>query len=232
MGPRSGLGRVRRDGVGSADEGIWEVRGPRRHFTHSKVMAWVALDRAVKAVEHFHVDGPVERWRRLRDTIHAQICHQGFDPHLNSFVQAYGTQELDASLLMTPLVGFSARLRPPGAGHRRGDRAPPHVGRPRVPLYEYLVGRWIAPGRGGLPGVYLLASRHLQAPWPQPGCAADLRAPPDLRNDVGLLSEEYDLQAQRLVGNFPQALSHIGLVTTALNLSHGEAAPAEERQRS
>jgi GH15 family glucan-1,4-alpha-glucosidase len=94
------------------DEGIWEIRGPRRNFTHSKVMEWVAMDRGVKAVEALQLDGPVERWRKLRDEIHAQVCREGFDSNLNSFVQYFGCKEVDASLLMIPLVGFLPAMDP------------------------------------------------------------------------------------------------------------------------
>jgi GH15 family glucan-1,4-alpha-glucosidase len=214
------------------DEGIWEVRGPRRHFTHSKVMAWVAMDRAVKAVEHFHVAGPVERWRLRRDTIHGQICRQGFDPHLHAFVQSYGAQELDASLLLMPLVGFLSASDP----RVRGTVAAIE----RHLLRDGLVYRYTsASSVDGLPpgeGAFLACTFWLADTYMLLGRAQDARRVferlLELRNDVGLLSEEYDLQAQRLVGNFPQALSHIGLVTTALNLSPQEAAPAEQRQQS
>jgi GH15 family glucan-1,4-alpha-glucosidase len=215
----------------SPDEGIWEVRGPRRHFTHSKVMAWVALDRAVKAVEHFHVDGPVARWRGLRDTIHEQVCRQGFDPALNSFVQSYGTQELDASLLLIPLVGFLPASDP----RVRGTVAAIE----RHLVRDGLVHRYTSTASvDGLPpgeGAFLACTCWLADTYKLLGRNRDARRIFErllaLRNDVGLLSEEYDLQAQRLVGNFPQALSHIGLVTTAMNLSPQEVGPAEERQQ-
>ncbi len=214
------------------DEGIWEVRGPRRHFTHSKVMAWVALDRAVKTVEHFQVDGPVERWRLLRDTIHEQICRQGFDPHLNAFVQSYGSQELDASLLLLPLVGFLPAADPRVQGTVAAIE--------RHLMRDGLVHRYTSTASvDGLPpgeGAFLACTFWLADTYMLLGRDQDARRLFErllaLRNDVGLLSEEYDLQAQRLVGNFPQALSHIGLVTTALNLSPQEAAPAEQRQQS
>ena len=144
------------------DEGIWEVRGPRRHFTHSKVMAWVAFDRAVKSVEQFGWDGPVDRWRRLRDEIHAEVCREGFDADRNTFTQYYGSRELDASVLLIPAVGFlpatdprvlgtidaiqreltagRARLPLPGRRDRRRSRRPARQGR-RVPAVQLLAGR-------------------------------------------------------------------------------------------
>ena len=116
------------------DEGIWEVRGGRRHFTHSKVMAWVAVDRAVKAAERFGLDGPVDEWKRLRAQIHEEVCRKGYDADRNTFTQYYGSQQLDASLLMIPLVGFPARDRRAGAGHGRGHRARAHARRLRDAL--------------------------------------------------------------------------------------------------
>ena len=214
------------------DEGIWEVRGPRRHFTHSKVMAWVALDRAIKTVEHFQVDGPVERWRLLRDTIHQQICQQGFDAARHTFVQSYGAQELDASLLLLPLVGFLPATDPRVQGTVAAIE--------RHLLRDGLVYRYTsAEAVDGLPpgeGAFLVCTCWLADTYMLLGRAQDARRLFErllaLRNDVGLLAEEYDPLAQRLVGNFPQALSHIGLVTTALNLSPQEPAPAEQRQQS
>ena len=214
------------------DEGIWEVRGPRRHFTHSKVMAWVALDRAIKTVEHFQVDGPVERWRLLRDTIHQQICQQGFDAARHTFVQSYGAQELDASLLLLPLVGFLPATDPRVQGTVAAIE--------RHLLRDGLVYRYTsAEAVDGLPpgeGAFLVCTCWLADTYMLLGRDQDARRLFErllaLRNDVGLLAEEYDPLAQRLVGNFPQALSHIGLVTTALNLSPQEPAPAEQRQQS
>jgi GH15 family glucan-1,4-alpha-glucosidase len=201
------------------DEGIWEVRGPPRHFTHSKVMAWVALDRAVKAIENFGVEGPVERWRQVRDAIHQQVCRLGFNEELGSFVQSYGSRELDASLLFMAVVGFLPASDP----RIRGTVAAIE----RYLLRDGFVARYdpresvdgLPPGEGAflactfwLADNYALMGRHSEAER----LFGRLLA---LRNDVGLLSEEYDSQSKRLVGNFPQAFSHIGLVNTALNLS-------------
>jgi GH15 family glucan-1,4-alpha-glucosidase len=213
------------------DEGIWEVRGPRRHFTHSKVMAWVAFDRAVKAVERFGCDGPVERWRALRDRVHDEVCRRGFDHRRGVFVQYYGSDRLDASLLMIPLVGFlpptDARVRGTveaierdlvvdGFVHRYAPAGAEHVdGLPAgegafLPCTFWLVDNLVVLGR--IAEARTLFGRLL-----------------GLCNDVGLLSEEYDPAHERLVGNFPQAFTHVTLVNSARNLSrHG--GPAEHRQ--
>jgi GH15 family glucan-1,4-alpha-glucosidase len=211
------------------DEGIWEVRGPRRHFTHSKIMAWVAVDRVIKAVENFRLDGPVEHWRQLRDAIHEQVCQQGFDPKLNSFVQCYDSQELDASLLMIPLVGFLPVSDPRMLGTVAAIE--------KRLMRDGLVFRYsTAEGVDGLPegeGAFLACTFWLADNYLLMGRHADARRAFDrvlgLCNDVGLLSEEYDPVARRLVGNFPQAFSHVGLVNTAMNLSPAAATPAEQR---
>ena len=210
------------------DEGIWEVRGPRQHFTHSKVMAWVAFDRAVKDAEEFKLDGPVERWRALRHEIHAEVCRHGFDPDLSSFVQAYGSRQLDASLLLLPVVGFL----PPEDPRILGTIAAVES---RL-LRDGLVLRYdTAEVSDGLPageGAFLPCSFWLADAYVLTGRTAEARALFErllgLRNDVGLLSEEYDVGARRLVGNFPQAFSHLALVNTAHNLSR-ISKPAEQR---
>jgi len=200
------------------DEGIWEVRGPRRHFTHSKVMAWVALDRMVKDVERFRLPGPVERWRGLRDAIHAEVCEKGYDSSRNTFVQDYGGTDLDASLLMMVLVGFL----PPGDPRIRGtveaiERELMRDGFvARYPTDPHVDG--LPPGEGAfLPCTFWLADNLVLL-----GRRADAHRVFErllgLCNDVGLLSEEYDPVAKRLVGNFPQAFSHVSLVNTACNL--------------
>jgi GH15 family glucan-1,4-alpha-glucosidase len=213
------------------DEGIWEVRGPRRHFTHSKVMAWVAMDRAVKAVERFQLEGPVQQWRQLRHAIHAEVCREGFDPDFNSFVQYYGTKDVDASLLMLPLVGFL----PPTDPRMRGTVA---AIQHRL-MAEGFVRRYIPdPAVEGLPpgeGAFLLCTFWLADNLALQGRADEARAIFErllaLRNDVGLLAEEYDPTAHRLVGNFPQAFSHVGLINTARNVTMA-GGPAEHRQNS
>jgi GH15 family glucan-1,4-alpha-glucosidase len=212
------------------DEGIWEVRGPRRHFTHSKVMAWVAFDRAVKAVERFGHDGPVDRWRAQRAALHDEVCARAWDESRGAFVQAYGSTALDASLLMIPLVGFLP------AGDPRVRRTVEAIER------ELVVGGFVwryhpedAPAVDGLPpgeGVFLPCSFWLADNLVLLGRKAEAEALFErllaLRNDVGLLSEEYDPNDHRLLGNFPQAFTHVALVNTARNLSRG-GGPAHSR---
>ncbi len=212
------------------DEGIWEVRGPRRHFTHSKVMAWVAFDRAVKGAEQFGLPGPVERWREMRDRTHASICERGFDPQLGSFVQSYGSKDLDASLLMLPLVGFlpasDARVRGTVAAIERSL------------LRDGFVARYTPhPEVDGLPpgeGTFLPCSFWLADNYALQGRRAEAVAMFDrlagLANDLGLLSEEYDPSLRRLLGNFPQAFSHVSLINTALTLAEPEG-PLEQRRQ-
>jgi GH15 family glucan-1,4-alpha-glucosidase len=212
------------------DEGIWEMRGPRRHFTHSKVMAWVAMDRAVRAVEELGHEGPAERWRTIRNEIHAEVCRLGFDPERNSFVQYYGSKNLDASLLMLPLVGFLPASDPRIQGTVEAIR--------RDLMRGSFVDRYpTAPELDGLPageGVFLLCTFWLADNLALQGRYDDAREIferlLELRNDVGLLSEEFDPETRRLVGNFPQAFSHVGLINTARNLARA-GGPAEDRQR-
>jgi GH15 family glucan-1,4-alpha-glucosidase len=213
------------------DEGIWEVRGPRRHFTHSKIMAWVAVDRTVKSMERFGLSGPLERCRKLRATIHEEVCRKGFDPKQNAFVQFYGAKDLDSSLLMIPLVGFL----PPSDPRVRGTV---HAIE-RDLMRDGLVARYSTkPEVDGLPsgeGAFLACSFWLADNFALLGRQDDavrlFEHLLDLRNDVGLLSEEYDPSKHRLVGNFPQAFSHVSLINTATNLSR-YAGPAEDRQHS
>ena len=209
------------------DEGIWEVRGPRRHFTHSKVMAWVALDRALKRVEKGHT-GPLDRWRKLRDRIHRDVCKHGFNRQRNAFVQHYGAEALDAALLMIPLVGFLSAHDQQVVGTLEAIR--------RELISEGLVIRYRTETNvDGLPageGVFLpcsfwlvdnlvLAGRHREA-------RELFERLVSLCNDVGLLSEEYDPAARRLLGNFPQAFTHVSLVNSVHNLSLPEG-PARNR---
>jgi GH15 family glucan-1,4-alpha-glucosidase len=213
------------------DEGIWEVRGPRRPFTHSKVMAWVALDRAVKAVERFGLEGPVERWRAVRGAVHDDVCRNGFDRELGAFVQYYGSKLLDASLLMIPLVGFLPATDPRMLGTVAAIQK--HL------TSDGLVARYqttpeldgLPPGEGAfLPCTFWLAD-NLALQGRQGEARALFQRLLDVRNDVGLLSEEYDPGARRLLGNFPQAFSHVGLINTARNLSR-RGGPAEHRKES
>jgi GH15 family glucan-1,4-alpha-glucosidase len=210
------------------DEGIWEVRGPRRAFTHSRVMAWVALDRAIKAIEQFGLEGPVERWRTVRARIHADVCRQGYDTGLGAFVQSYGSKLLDASLLMIPLVGFLPATDPRVVGTVDAIR--------RHLVTDGLVARYqTAPDVDGLPpgeGAFLACTFWLADNLALQGRRAEATVLFErllaLRNDVGLLSEEYDPVARRLLGNFPQAMSHMSLINTARNLIH-RGGPAEHR---
>lgn len=214
------------------DEGIWEVRGPRRHFTHSKVMAWVAFDRAIKTVEQFGLEGPVDRWRTLRDQVHAQVCQEGFDSKLGSFVQFPGSRHLDASLLMIPLVGFLPATDPRVRGTVEAIE--------RTLVTDGFVNRYtFDPDVDGLPpgeGAFLLCTFWLADNLALLGRHDEARRVFDqllaIRNDVGLLSEAYDPTARRMVGNFPQAFSHIGLVNTAYNLAQGAGGAASDRPHS
>lgn len=202
------------------DQGIWEVRGPPRHFTHSKVMVWVAFDRMVRMAEALSLDAPVERWRGVRDEVHAEVCGKGFDPELGSFTQSYGSRSLDASLLQIPLVGFlpadDPRVRGTVAAIERGL------------VSDGLVQRYDpAATDDGLDrqeeGTFLACSFWLVEAMHLEGRRAEARAFFErlltLRNDVGLLAEEYDTRLRRQVGNFPQAFSHEALVNAALVLA-------------
>ena len=201
------------------DDSVWEVRGGRRHFTYSKVMAWVAMDRAVKAIRRFSMDGPLEHWTALRDTIHADVCLHGFDRHRNSFVQYYGGSALDGSLLLLPLVGFLPPDDPRIVGTVQAIQAGlVHDGLVR----RYDTGAKID-GLEGAEGAFLACSFWLADNLAMMGRREEASELFEhllaLRNDVGLLAEEYDPIAKRLTGNFPQAFSHIALINTAHNLS-------------
>ncbi|HKN85480.1 MAG TPA: glycoside hydrolase family 15 protein [Nitrospiraceae bacterium] len=210
------------------DDGIWEVRGGRQHFTYSKVMAWVAFDRSIKSAEQFQLPGPVERWRAVADQIQQEVCNKGFNSDIGSFVQSYGSKDLDASVLLIPLVGFL----PP---------SDPRVSSTMAAIERHLMADGFvlrydpSSGKDGLPGregAFLACSFWLADNLVLTGRTDDARRLfeklIELRNDVGLLSEEYDPRAKRLVGNFPQAFSHLSLINTARNLS-GDRKPAEQR---
>lgn len=213
------------------DEGIWEIRGPRRQFTHSKVMAWVALDRAVKAVEQFGLEGDAAAWSAVRSEIHDDICLRGFNRERGAFTQCYGAYELDASLLMMPLVGFlpaaDPRIISTVEEIERELTVDGLVRRYQTKNSELLDG--LPPGEGTfLPCSFWLADcLYLM------GRTDDARALFErllsVRNDLGLLAEEYDPKAGRQLGNVPQAFSHVCLVNTAHNLSPKTLGPAEER---
>jgi GH15 family glucan-1,4-alpha-glucosidase len=210
------------------DEGIWEVRGGARHFTFSKIMAWVAFDRAIKSAEAFNLEGPLDRWRQQCRKIHDEVCRRGFDAELGSFVRSYGSKELDASLLLLPTVGFL----PPADPRVRGTVEAIE----RKLLVDGLVMRYdTTESEDGLSsgeGVFLACSFWLVDAYVLLDRTADARRLFErlltLCNDVGLLSEEYDPGTGRLLGNFPQALSHIALINSAFNLSEA-AKPAMQR---
>jgi GH15 family glucan-1,4-alpha-glucosidase len=215
------------------DEGIWEVRGPRRHFTHSKVMAWVAFDRGVQAVERFGRSGPVERWREIRTQIHREVCERGFDTELNSFTQSYGSKRLDASLLIIPLVGFLPAEDPRMIGTVSAiERTLVRDGF----IYRYSQdeeGRSVdglPPGEGAfLPCTFWLVD-NLALQGRLEEAEAIFQKLLDLRNDVGLLAEEWDPDSRRQLGNFPQAFTHVALVNTAFNLNEQEErTPMQQR---
>ncbi|WP_169945790.1 glycoside hydrolase family 15 protein [Microbispora sp. H11081] len=203
------------------DEGLWEVRGPRRHFVHSKVMAWVAADRMVRVIEELGRRGDVERWRALRDRIHAEVCDKGFDPGRNTFTQSYGSRELDAALLQIPIVGFLPPDDPRVIGTIEAiERELMTDGFVlRYPLAEDNPVDGLPGGEGAflacsfwLAEARALTGRHDEAVELFERLVA-------LSNDVGLLAEEYDPVARRQLGNFPQAFTHIHLIRTALALS-------------
>jgi GH15 family glucan-1,4-alpha-glucosidase len=211
------------------DEGIWEIRGERRHFVHSKVMAWVAFDRAVRTVEEQGLNGPVERWRELREQIHAQVCERGFDASIGSFVQSYGSTELDASLLLIPLVGFL----PADDERVRGTVEAVE----RELLRDGLVRRYRThEDIDGLPageGVFLPCSFWLVDCYELLGRHDEAHELfgrlVGLANDLGLLAEEYDPDANRLLGNFPQAFTHLALVNSAFNVLPHLPSPMHRR---
>jgi GH15 family glucan-1,4-alpha-glucosidase len=213
------------------DEGIWEVRGAPRHFTHSKVMAWVAYDRAIKSAETFGLEGPLDEWRKLRDEIYEEVCAKAFDDGLGTFVQSYGSKQLDASLLLMPSIGFLPVSDPRVKGTVAAIE--------RRLLRQGFVMRYNTEGADdGLPpgeGAFLACSFWLVDVYMLQGRVADaeqmFRRLIALRNDVGLLSEEYDLRVKRLVGNFPQAFSHMALVNSAYNLTRSEK-PVEQRAQA
>ncbi|MFF3611327.1 glycoside hydrolase family 15 protein [Streptomyces sp. NPDC002580] len=203
------------------DEGIWEVRGPRRHFVHSKVMAWVAADRAVRTLEEDPaLEGDLEGWRAMRDEVHREVCERGFDPARNTFTQSYGSRELDAALLLIPRVGFLPPDDPRVVGTIDAVRA--ELAPDDFLLRRYSAARTDVDGLPGGEGTFVVCSFWLVDALHLTGRTREARDLFErlvgLANDVGLLSEEYDPVAGRQLGNFPQAFSHIGLVVSALSL--------------
>jgi GH15 family glucan-1,4-alpha-glucosidase len=210
------------------DQGMWEIRGDPRHFTYSKVMAWVALDRGIRAVEETALEGPLDRWRDIRRRIHDEVCACGFDRELGSFVQSYGSKELDASLLLLPTTGFLPPTDPRVRGTIEAIER-------RLFVDGFVLRYDTHSSTDGLPpgeGAFLACSFWLVDAMLLMGRNAEARELFErllgLRNDVGLLAEEYDTRARRLVGNFPQAFSHIALVNSAHNLGRATK-PAEQR---
>ena len=207
-----------------SDHGLWEIRGPARHFTHSRVMVWAAFDRAVRAVEDDGHDGDVERWRELRDRVHAEVCDRGFDADRNTFTQHYDTHEVDAALLLIPTVGFL-----PGDDPRvQGTIAAVEEDLLRGGfLLRYRTGSGVD-GLSGDENPFLACSFWLAESYARCGRLDDAHAMMDrllgIRNDLGLLSEEYDPTTDRLVGNFPQAFSHLALVQAAVAIADAESA--------
>lgn len=211
------------------DSGLWEIRGPERRYTYSEIMAWVAMDRAVKEVEQFGMEGPVDRWRALRQKIRDEVCRKGYDSDQGTFVQSYGSKELDASLLLIPVVGFlpasDPRVRGTVAAIRR------HLTTPEGFVYRYRAKPEVdhlPAGEGAflLCTFWLVDSLALAGEWQEARRLFENVL--SVRNDVGLVSESYDIGATRLVGNFPQAYSHVGLVNSAHNLTSFKG-PAEQR---
>lgn len=210
------------------DYGIWEVRGPPQHFTHSKIMAWVAFDRAIKDAETYGFEAPLDHWKVVRDRIHDDVCTKGFDPELNSFVQAYGSKHLDASALLIPELGFLPANDPRVHGTIAAIE--------RTLLRDGFVLRYNTEQTDdGLPpgeGAFLACSFWLVNAYAMIGRREEaiemFERLLSLANDVGLLAEEYDPRAKRQVGNFPQGFSHLSLIVTAFNLAYGDK-PSEQR---
>ncbi len=212
------------------DSGIWETRGAKQQFTYSKVMAWVAFDRTIKNAEQFGLEGNVKAWRQIRDKIHQEVCHEGWNPQLQSFTQSYGSKELDASLLLLPIVGFLPVSDPRIVS--TVDAVQKRLMRNGL-LLRYDTGT----SEDGLPageGAFLACTFWLVQALSLLGRRDEAKRKFEellaLRNDVGLLSEEYDVHHKRLVGNFPQALSHIALVNAALELTQGESSGHRRRK--
>jgi GH15 family glucan-1,4-alpha-glucosidase len=210
------------------DAGIWEVRGTAQHFTYSKVMAWVAFDRAIKSAEAYALACPLDRWRSIAAEIHADVCSHGYNRELGCFVQSYGAKVLDASLLLLPAVGFLPADDKRIAGTIDAIE--------RGLTVDGLVLRYdsahtkdgLPPGEGAFLACsfWLVDAYILQKRWREARVLFDRLL--DLRNDVGLLSEEYDPRSRRMVGNFPQAFTHVALVNSALNLTRADK-PVEQR---
>jgi GH15 family glucan-1,4-alpha-glucosidase len=212
------------------DHGLWEVRGEPRHFTHSRLMTWVAFDRAVKCVEQWDLEGPADHWRGLRQQVRAEIEERGFDPGRNTFTQSYGSPALDAALLLIPQVGFL----PPNDTRVLGtiEAIERELSIDDNLILRYRTGE-TDDGLPGAEGAFLLCAFWMVDAMAMTGRSDEARRRFEyllgLRNDVGLLAEEYDPVAGRLLGNFPQAFSHLGLIASAYNLTPGARGPAQDR---
>jgi len=213
------------------DNSLWEVRGPQRPFVHSKVMAWAGVDRAVQAVERFGLDGPVDTWRRLRQEIHDDVCAKGYDADRNTFTQFYGSQGLDAALLLLPRVGFLPWDDPRVAG--TVDAVAKELDEDGFLLRYRPDADGGVDGLAGQEGAFLACTFWLADAYAGLGRTQEAEGLFErllgLRNDLGLLSEEYDVHAKRQIGNTPQAFSHVGLVNTARHLSGTPSARATGR---
>jgi len=209
------------------DEGIWETRGGRQHFTFSKVMAWVAYDRAIRSAEMFKLEGPLDEWRATRATIHAEVCAKAWNPALNAFSQSYGSDQLDASVLLMPLVGFlrpeDPRIKGTVAAIEKDLMHDGFVMRYRTTEFD----DGLPPGEGTFLACSFWMVDNLALQGRMDEAIAMYERLLALCNDVGLLAEEYDPAAKRLVGNFPQAFSHVALVHTGLNLMKHEQEMAQ-----
>jgi GH15 family glucan-1,4-alpha-glucosidase len=212
------------------DCGIWEIRGPPQHFTHSKIMCWVAFDRAIKDAEQFQFDCPLDRWRGIRDRIHHEVCTRGFDARRNCFVQAFGSQQLDASLLQIPVLGFL----PPDDPRVRGTLEAVE----KELLSDIFVHRYNTTSSvDGLPageGSFLACSFWLVDAYAMCGRRQDAEALfarlLELGNDLGLFAEQYDPAERQMLGNFPQAFTHLAIVASAFNLAHAQQ-PSQQRSQ-
>jgi GH15 family glucan-1,4-alpha-glucosidase len=201
------------------DQGIWEIRGNGQHYVSSKVMTWVAFDRGIKSAEKFGFDAPLDRWQRLRDTIHCDVCEKGFDPGQNAFVESYGSKVIDASILLLPSVGFLPASDP----RVRGTIAAVERYLMRDGFVLRHDPRKVSDERQPIEGAFLACSLWLADAYVLAGEIDKAQALFDrvvaVANDLGLLAEEFDSGAGRQTGNFPQALTHIALINTAHNLS-------------
>ncbi|PWU24031.1 MAG: glucoamylase, partial [Candidatus Rokuibacteriota bacterium] len=213
------------------DEGIWEVRGPRQHFVHSKVMAWVVFDRAIRIAERFDLEAPLDRWSEIRDEIHAEVCDRGYDPDRNTFTQYYGSVELDAAALTIALSGFL----PPDDERVIGTVEAVERELARDGLLSRYSTSHTDDGLPGDEGQFLACSFWLVGAKAMTGRLDEARALYErllgLTNDLGLLAEEYDVKRRRQVGNFPQAFSHLGIINAArvLTAAAQQQFPAQQR---